>query len=47
MGDCGCEFEASGDDQRRTLRIVLAINAMMFVAEIVAEPREPARLRTG
>ena len=36
MGDCGCEFEASGDDQRRTLRIVLAINAMMFVAEIVA-----------
>ena len=36
MGDCGGEFEASGDDQRRTLRIVLAINAMMFVAEIAA-----------
>ena len=36
MGDCGCEFEASGDEQRWTLRIVLAINALMFVAEIVA-----------
>ncbi|TWU39840.1 zinc transporter ZitB [Novipirellula aureliae] len=36
MTDCGCEFEATDDDQRRTLRIVLAINALMFLAEFTA-----------
>ncbi|WP_238388804.1 cation transporter [Roseimaritima ulvae] len=36
MADCGCEFEATDDEQRRTLRIVLAINALMFVAEMTA-----------
>ncbi|GAA4467882.1 cation transporter [Novipirellula rosea] len=34
MTDCGCEFEPTDADQRRTLRVVLAINAIMFVAEI-------------
>ena len=34
MTDCGCELE--GDTQRRTLRVVLAINTAMFVFEIVA-----------
>jgi len=33
MADCGCEFEATNDEQRRTLWLVLAINAMMFVLE--------------
>ncbi|GAA5507894.1 cation transporter [Novipirellula caenicola] len=36
MSDCGCELEADGESQRKTLRMVLAINAAMFVAEIVA-----------
>ena len=36
MTDCGCELEAEGDAQRTTLRVVLAINAAMFVVEIVA-----------
>jgi cation diffusion facilitator family transporter len=36
MSDCGCELEAESDEQRKTLRIVLAINAAMFVVEIVA-----------
>ena len=36
MTDCGCELEAANDEQRQTLRVVLAINAAMFVIEIVA-----------
>src|SRR6056297_3589856 len=36
MTDCGCELEAEGDAQRKTLRVVLAINAAMFFAEIIA-----------
>lgn len=36
MADCGCEFEATDEAQRRTLRVVLAINAGMFLAEISA-----------
>ena len=36
MTDCGCELQADGDEQRRTLRVVLAINAAMFIVEIVA-----------
>jgi len=36
MTDCGCEFEAENDEQRKTLRVVLAINAAMFVTEVVA-----------
>src|SRR6056297_2873172 len=36
MTDCGCELEAEGDAQRKTLRVVLAINAAMFFTEIIA-----------
>lgn len=36
MADCGCELEAENDQQRSTLRVVLAINAAMFIAEIIA-----------
>jgi|SRR6056297_1050069 len=36
MTDCGCEFEATNDAQRQTLRIVLVINAVMFLAEFSA-----------
>ena len=36
MTDCGCELEAEGDEQRKTLRVVLAINAAMFFVEIIA-----------
>lgn len=35
-GDCGCELEAENEQQRSTLRIVLAINAAMFIAEFLA-----------
>lgn len=34
MTDCGCEFEANNDEQRTTLRLVLGVNAIMFVIEI-------------
>jgi Co/Zn/Cd efflux system component len=34
MTDCGCEFAATNDVQRLTLRWVLAINAFMFAVEI-------------
>lgn len=34
--DCGCELEAENDEQRSTLRVVLAINAAMFIAEVIA-----------
>ena len=36
MTDCGCELEADSESQRKTLRIVLLINAAMFVVEIIA-----------
>lgn len=36
MSDCGCELEAEGEAQRKTLRIVLAINTAMFVVEMAA-----------
>ena len=35
MTDCGCQLESDNDEQRQTLRAVLAINATMFVVEIV------------
>ncbi|TWT51718.1 Cadmium, cobalt and zinc/H(+)-K(+) antiporter [Thalassoglobus neptunius] len=35
MTDCGCELEAENDEQRKTLRVVLAINAAMFLIEVV------------
>ena len=35
MADCGCELEAENDAQRSTLRVVLVINAAMFLTEIV------------
>ena len=34
MSDCGCEFEATNDEQRKTLRLVLGVNAIMFIVEI-------------
>lgn len=34
MTDCGCEFEARSAEQRKTLQIVLGINAVMFAVEI-------------
>ncbi len=34
MANCGCEFEATNDEQRKTLRLVLAVNAIMFMVEI-------------
>lgn len=34
MAGCGCEMEANDADERRTLRLVLGINAFMFVAEL-------------
>ncbi|MBR9814698.1 cation transporter [bacterium] len=33
MSDCGCEFEASNQAQRRVLIALMAINGVMFVAE--------------
>ncbi len=35
MSDCGCEMEARNAQERKTLLIVLAINAVMFVFELV------------
>ena len=35
MAGCGCEMEARNEQERRTLRIVLGINAVMFLFEIV------------
>lgn len=35
MAGCGCEMEARNEQERRTLRIVLGINAAMFLFEIV------------
>ncbi len=36
MAECGCEFEAKNREQRRTLVILLLINAVMFVVELIA-----------
>ena len=36
MSGCGCEIEIKNRDQSRVLILLLAINGMMFVAEIVA-----------
>jgi cation diffusion facilitator family transporter len=36
MSDCGCEIEITDKQQARTLIILLAINGVMFVAEIIA-----------
>lgn len=35
MTGCGCEIDASAELERRTLRILLAINGLMFVGEFV------------
>lgn len=35
MSECGCEMEAKNTQERKTLMIVLAINAFMFVFELV------------
>lgn len=35
MSDCGCAIEARNEQERKTLLIVLAINALMFVVELV------------
>lgn len=31
---CGCEIEARNAQERKTLRVVLGINAVMFVFEL-------------
>ncbi len=36
MSGCGCEIEIKNKDQRRVLILLLAINGVMFIAEIVA-----------
>lgn len=36
MSDCGCELEVESKAQSRVLWLLLAINATMFVAELVA-----------
>lgn len=36
MSKCECDFEANNDAERKTLRIVLVINAVMFVLELAA-----------
>lgn len=33
MSDCGCEFEATNDTQKKVLYWLLAINATMFFLE--------------
>lgn len=35
MSDCGCEIEARNEQERKTLMLVLGINAFMFVFEFV------------
>lgn len=35
MSDCGCEMEAKNAAQRKALRWLLAINATMFIVEMV------------
>lgn len=36
MTDCECDFETTNGEQRQTLRIVLVINAVMFIGELTA-----------
>jgi cation diffusion facilitator family transporter len=36
MSDCGCQVEAKNGAQRKILRVLLAINAVMFVVEAIA-----------
>jgi len=36
MSGCGCEIEIKNRDQSRVLILLLAINGVMFIAEIVA-----------
>lgn len=36
MSDCGCEFEAQNAAERKTLRVLLCINAFMFALEFSA-----------
>lgn len=36
MSDCGCDLEEAAEIERRTLRTLLAINGVMFIAEAVA-----------
>ncbi len=35
MADCGCEMKARNAAERKTLRLLLAVNAIMCVIEIV------------
>ncbi|MBD2465477.1 cation transporter [Oscillatoria sp. FACHB-1407] len=35
MADCGCEMKARNAAERKTLRLLLAVNAMMFVLEMI------------
>lgn len=35
MSGCGCEMKVQNDQERKTLRIVLGINAFMFIFELV------------
>lgn len=35
MSGCGCEMEARNEQERKTLKIVLAINFAMFVIELI------------
>ncbi len=36
MADCDCQFEARNEAERKTLRLLLYINAFMFVLELSA-----------
>lgn len=36
MSDCGCEFEAQNESERKTLIAVLLVNFVMFLVEAVA-----------
>ena len=36
MGDCGCEAKADTESQRRTLRLALVLNSIMFVVGLAA-----------
>jgi len=38
MSGCDCSFEANNRDQRRVLKILLAINATMFVNTVARAP---------
>jgi len=36
MSDCGCQFEAKNRQQRQVLRILFAVNAVMFMVGMMA-----------